>query len=237
MVQRLDKFISQNTAYSRSEIRTLARRGAISVNGVVQKAFDAKINPEVDKVCVYNNEITESGFVYIVMNKPRGVISAANDKSVKTVVDLVSEEYKHLQLFPIGRLDKDTTGLIIITNDGELAHKVISPKNDVPKSYLTELDGEIPESLIAEFEKGVVLADGSVCRPAKLEILRKNIARLTITEGKYHQVKRMFGVFGLGVNSLHRESIGELSLPEDLSAGESRAFSADIIINKVLKRV
>ena len=234
-MQRLDKFISENSPLSRSEIRLLARRGKITINGAVERAFDTKIDPEKDEISVGGDIIKKAGFVYIVINKPKGVISASNDKNARTVVDLVPSEYKHLELFPVGRLDKDTTGLLIITNDGEFAHKVISPKNDVPKCYEAELDGDIDPSLIEKFAAGVTLNDGSVCRSAKLEIAGERVARLTITEGKYHQVKRMFGVFDLGVNSLHRLSIGDLSLPNDLAQGESFVLSANEIINKVLK--
>ncbi len=234
-MQRLDKFISENSAFSRSEIRQLVRRGRITVNGAVERAFDKKINPECDKIAVNGEVISKMGFVYIVMNKPKGVISASNDKNARTVVDLVPPEYRHLELFPVGRLDKDTTGLLIITNDGEFAHKVISPKNDVPKCYEAELDGEPDVSLIEKFAKGTSLADGSLCRPAVLEIVGERLARLTITEGKYHQVKRMFGVFDLGVNNLHRLSIGELLLPNDLLPGECMTMSGEEIISKVLK--
>lgn len=235
-MQRLDKFISENSMLSRSEIRLLARRGKITVNGAVERAFDTKINPEKDEISANGEQIRKTGFVYIVMNKPKGVISASNDKNAETVVDLVPVKFSHLELFPVGRLDKDTTGLLIITNDGEFAHRVISPKNDVPKCYEAELDGEIAVSLIDEFAKGVTLADGTACRPATLEIVGERIARLTITEGKYHQVKRMFGVYGLGVNRLHRLSIGELFLPDGLAEGESVVLSASEIINKVLKQ-
>lgn len=232
---RIDKFISVNTAFSRSEIRLAAKRGSITVNGVTERSYDKQINPEADTVKIYGNFVAETGFLYILLNKPEGVISASNDKAKKTVLDLLPEKYSHLDLFPVGRLDKDTTGLLLITNDGDFAHKVISPKNDVPKCYLAELDGKIEADLIPEFLKGVTLADGTCCRPSLLEIVNDNAAKLTITEGKYHQVKRMFGVFGLGVNKLHRLSIGELFLPADLKAGECVEISQTEIMNKVLK--
>ena len=231
---RLDKFISVNSAYSRNEIRIAAKRGKISVNGVTERRFDVQITPE-DKILIYDTPIYEIGNVYLLLNKPKGVLSASTDKSKQTVMDIIPQRYQHMDLFPVGRLDKDTTGLLIITNDGEFAHKAISPKNDVPKCYLVELDGEVKSDLISEFEKGVVLADGTCCKEAKLEIIGTNTAKLTITEGKYHQVKRMFGVFGLGVNNLHRLSIGDLILPESLDFGESIEVSEIEIMKKVLK--
>ncbi len=232
---RIDKFISVNTAYSRNEIRIAAKKGRISLNGITERAYDKHINPETDVIKIYDTVVSQVGNVYLILNKPQGIISASSDKSKKTVLDLLPEKYRHLDLFPVGRLDKDTTGLLLITNDGDFAHKVISPKNDVPKCYLAELDGVLQDSLIGEFEKGVTLADGTCCRPATLKIVESNVAKLTITEGKYHQVKRMFGVFDLGVNKLHRLSIGELTLPEELEAGDCAEISAGEIMKKVLK--
>ncbi len=236
MIVRLDKFISVNTPYSRSEIRTAARRGKILVNGAVQRAFDYKINTEIDEIVIYDTAVTAEGNVYLIMNKPAGIISASNDKNRSTVVDLVPEKFRHLELFPVGRLDRDTTGLLIITNDGDFAHKVISPKNDVEKCYEVELDGVLTEDLVIKFRNGVVLADGTCCKPAILEITGSNTARVTITEGKYHQVKRMFGVYGLGVNKLHRKSICALSLPTDLKPAECIQIAATEIMDKVLKQ-
>ena len=151
-----------------------------------------------------------------MLKKPKGILSASNDKNRKTVIDLVPENMKRQGLFPVGRLDKDTTGLLIITDDGDYAHKIISPKNKTGKVYLVDLDGDIDKKLIDEFKQGVTLADGTVCRPANLEIIENKKAKLTLFDGKYHQVKRMFGVYGLGVVELHRESIGDLSIPKDL---------------------
>ncbi len=232
---RIDKFISSNSAFSRSDIRSAAKKGKITLNGEIVKSVDIKIDPENDIVNFNGIEIKNIGNVYLVLNKPKGVISASNDKSQRTVLDLLPEKYKFLDIFPVGRLDKDTTGLLILTNDGDFAHKVISPKNDVPKTYLVEVDAEIKNHLISEFSKGVILADGTACRPANLEIIDKNIALITITEGKYHQVKRMFGVFNLGVNKLHRVSIGELELPKELEPGEIIEITELIIKKMVLK--
>ena len=161
------------------------------------------------------------------MNKPAGILSASNDKRAKTVVDIVPEHLKREGLFPVGRLDKDTTGFLIVTNDGDFGHKIISPKSNIEKVYLAELDGDVTDEMIAAFEKGVVLADGTQCMSAKLEKAGDCTALITIREGKYHQVKRMFGTVGLGVNKLHRKSIGGLSLPEGLEPGCCMELSFD----------
>ncbi|MBE6769272.1 MAG: rRNA pseudouridine synthase [Ruminococcaceae bacterium] len=223
---RIDKMLSNVTNISRSEIKRFIKRGEVTVNGRVVKTADEKIDPESSEVKLKGQTIGYDEFVYIMLNKPKGILSASNDKSRKTVVDLVPDYMKRQKLFPVGRLDKDTTGLIIITNDGEYAHKIISPKNKTGKVYIARLDGELKEDLISEFKNGVVLADGTKCRPANLEILESNVARLTLFDGKYHEVKRMFGVFGLGVNELHRQAIGKLILPETLKSGECILMSA-----------
>ncbi len=222
---RIDKMLSNVTNISRSEIKRFIKRGEVTVSGRVVKAADEKINPENCEVKLKGQTVGYNEFVYIMLNKPKGILSASNDKNRKTVVDLVPENLKRQKLFPVGRLDKDTTGLIIITNDGEYAHKIISPKNKTGKVYIATLDGELKEGLKAEFQKGVVLSDGTKCRPANLEILEPNKARLTLFDGKYHEVKRMFGVFGLGVNELHRCAIGELTLPDTLKSGECLPMS------------
>jgi len=223
---RIDKMLSNVTNISRSEIKRFIKRGEVTVNGRVVKTADEKIDPESSEVKLKGQTIGYDEFVYIMLNKPKGILSASNDKSRKTVVDLVPDYMKRQKLFPVGRLDKDTTGLIIITNDGEYAHKIISPKNKTGKVYIARLDGELKEDLISEFKNGVVLADVTKCRPANLEILESNVARLTLFDGKYHEVKRMFGVFGLGVNELHRQAIGKLILPETLKSGECILMSA-----------
>ena len=224
---RIDKMLSNVTNISRSEIKRFIKRGEVTVNGKVVKTADEKIDPESSEVKLKGQTIGYNEFVYIMLNKPKGILSASNDKSRKTVVDLVPENLKRQKLFPVGRLDKDTTGLIIITNDGEYAHKIISPKNKTGKVYIATLDGALKEDLISEFKKGVVLADGTKCRPASLEILESNIARLTLFDGKYHEVKRMFGVFDLGVSELHRYAIGDLTLPDTLQSGECLLMSAE----------
>ena len=165
-----------------------------------------------------------------MINKPKGVLSASNDKTRQTVVDLVPDDLKRNGLFPVGRLDRDTTGLLIITDDGAFAHDIISPKKFIPKSYIATLDGTVTKDMVEIFRKGVILADGTKCKPAILEPIEENRARLILFEGKYHEVKRMFGTVNLGVNELHRESIGELHLPEDLGSGECVEMNKKLLI-------
>ena len=218
--QRLDKFISNQLIVSRSVVRTGIHRGYATVNGNVVRDIAFQVDTDVDKI-TYNGQIVGyKEYVYILMNKPKGVLSASTDKSRKTVVDLVPENIKRQDLFPVGRLDKDTTGLLLITDDGVFAHNCISPKKAISKSYIATLDGNISDDIIQSFKDGVVLADGTKCKPAVLEYMNENVVRIIITEGKYHQIKRMFGTVGLGVNDLHRESIGGLKLPIDLKPGE-----------------
>lgn len=218
--QRLDKFISNQLILSRSVVRTGIHRGQAVVNGMVVRDIAFAVDAQHDEI-IYNGEkVGFKEYVYILMNKPKGVLSAATDKSRQTVVDLVPEHIKRQSLAPVGRLDKDTTGLLLITDDGVFAHNCISPKKAISKSYIATLDGDINDDMIKKFKEGVVLADGTCCRPAILERVSQNIARIIITEGKYHQIKRMFGTVGLGVNDLHREAIGGLHLPDDLKSGE-----------------
>ncbi len=218
--QRLDKFISNQLILSRSIVRTGVQRGKATVNGAVVRDAGALIDAENDIITYEGADIGYKEYVYILMNKPKGVLSAATDKSRETVVDLVPEHLKRQGIAPVGRLDKDTTGLLLITDDGVFAHNCISPKKEITKSYIVTLDGDINDEMILKFKEGITLVDGTVCRPAVLEKLAAKTARIIITEGKYHQVKRMFGTVGLGVNELHRESIGGLVIPETLKSGE-----------------
>lgn len=221
---RLDKYISVAAAVSRSDAKSLIKKGRVTVNESVVKTVDAKVS-ESDKVTVDNKTVIYKKYVYLIMNKPQGILSASTDKKVKTVVDIVPEEFKHYDLFPVGRLDKDTTGLLLITNDGDFAHRIISPKSNIEKKYWVELDGAVTDAHIAQFESGVILADNTKCMPAKLMKLEHNEAEIIIREGKYHQVKRMFGTVGLGVNKLKRLSIGNLELPEDITEGCCRELT------------
>ncbi len=223
--ERIDKIISSQANISRSDARRDIKRCLVTVNGEIIRDFSLQVDPESCEI-VYNGQaLSYKKYVYLIMNKPAGVLSASNDKSRKTVVDLVPESLSRQGLFPVGRLDRDTTGLMLITDDGVFAHKVISPKSKIPKTYIAELDGNINEDMIKLFADGVTLADGARCKPALLKFKGEGLAEITITEGKYHQIKRMFGVVGLGVNTLCRISLGALSLPEDLGLGDCRELS------------
>lgn len=226
--QRFDKIIASQFSISRKDARTAIRKGKCTVDGLVLK--DPSVSVSTDSEIVFDGQVLKyEKYIYILMNKPRGVLSASSDKKRQTVVDLVPMQYKRNGLFPVGRLDKDTTGLLIITDDGDFAHKAISPKKNVYKTYETQLDGEVTQQMVESFEKGITLADGTLCRKAFLTPLENNCARIKICEGKYHQIKRMFGTVGLGVNGLKRVSFGALTLPESLDEGECRLLSKDEI--------
>ena len=224
-IKRLDKIISTQYGISRSITKAIIHRGKVKVDGVVVR--DPSMQVDIDSVSIeYRGQaLSYKEHIYIIMNKPKGVLSASEDKTRETVVDLVPTELKRQGLFPVGRLDRDTTGLLIITDDGDFAHNVISPKKNITKTYLVTLDGDITQEMIKAFGDGVVLADGTRCKSAILKRKEKNIAEITITEGKYHQIKRMFGVVGLGVNELKRIALGNLKLPDDLPEGEAKELS------------
>ena len=212
--------IAAATGISRKDARTLIKTGLVAVRGATVK--DIGYKAEASDVTLRGVPIEYSEKVYYMLNKPCGVLSASRDKNRQTVVDIVANATGRHGLFAVGRLDKDTTGLILITNDGDFSHKVISPKSGIVKEYIVTLDGTVSEEVIAGFESGVTLADGKNCLPATLTVLdsEKNICKCCINEGKYHQIKRMFGVYSLGVNELCRVKIGDLNLGENLALGE-----------------
>lgn len=219
-LERLDKILSSQLGLSRKEVKAAVRKGRARINGDAVTDPGRQADPELDTVTFDGQAVAYKKFVYILMNKPKGILSASNDKSRKTVVDLVPQELRRSGLFPAGRLDRDTTGLLIITDDGDFAHRMLAPKSGVYKTYRAVLDGRVTEDTVKRFKEGVTLADGTLCRPAELMPLDGNSAEITICEGRYHQIKRMFGVCGLGVNELERISIGALKLPDDLPSGE-----------------
>ncbi len=221
---RLDKYLSNNSKFSRSEIKKLIRSGKAKVNGVIITQSDYTFDPDETEITLDGQNIQFRKYVYLMLNKPSGILSASNDKNRKTVVDLLPDEYRHLNLFPVGRLDKDTTGLLLLTNDGDFAHKIISPKSNIEKSYLAYVDDVPNPSITEKFKQGIVLADGTVCKSATAEICSADSVRIILTEGKYHQIKRMLGVVGLGVTKLHRERIGKLELPKSLEIGQFKEF-------------
>lgn len=217
--ERFDKIIATQFNISRKDARIAIRRGKATLDGKILRDFGALVDTNSD-ITFNGQALNYKKFIYILMNKPKGVLSASSDKNKRTVVDLVPENLRRQGLFPVGRLDKDTTGFLIITDDGEFAHKAISPKYEVYKNYIVTLDGKLTDEMVKIFAQGVVLADGTKCREAYMEIISDNVARVKICEGKYHQIKRMFGVVGLGVNELMRESVGGLALPENLREGD-----------------
>lgn len=226
---RLDKYISNQTLYSRSEIRKMIFKGQCTVNDITVCQPDFKVE-ETDCICLDGQAVQFQKYVYIAMNKPKGVLSASEDRSCKTVVDLLPEKYSKRNIFPAGRLDKDSTGLVLLTDDGDFAHRITSPKHHIEKSYIVTLDAPVTDEIIEGFEKGVTLADGSVCKSAVCQRLEEFRARVILTQGKYHQIKRMFGVYGVGVNALHRERMGNYTLPDSLSEGDFVEITPEMLV-------
>ena len=230
-MERLDKVISNQIGYSRKEVKDLVKQKRITINGDVALKSDVKVDVLVDKIFVDGKEISFKKFVYLMLNKPKGYVSATEDKNMPTVLELVPDEYLHRDLFPAGRLDRDTTGLMLITDDGEFAHNILSPKKHVKKTYNVTIDIPMTEEMVTGFKNGVNLIDGE-CREAELTITGEYTGVVVLTEGRYHQIKRMFGCFGAKVVELERIGMGDFCLPEDLELGECREFS-----NEELKQV
>lgn len=222
--ERIDKIISSQGKYSRKEVKKLISSHKVLLNGEIVKSSDVKVNVENDEIVIEGIKLNVKRKIYLILNKPQGYVSATTDKRDKTVLELVPEEFNKRNLFPAGRLDKNTTGLMIITDDGELAHNILSPKKHVKKSYKVTLDIDATEDMIEKFNNGIELNDG-ICKPAEMEIIGSNVAIVTLREGRYHQIKRMFGCCGAKVIELHRISIGNLSLPNDLKEGECRELT------------
>lgn len=227
---RLDKLLASAGYGSRKEIKKLARGGNITVNGSPVKDSSVHVSTIEDHVAVNGVEVVYKEFVYLLLNKPAGYISATEDSRDATVIDLVPDEFSHYELFPVGRLDKDTVGLLLLTNDGKLAHELLSPKKHVPKTYYAKVEGQVTDHHITLFKQGVVLDDGYETKPAELTIIScDNISEveLTIVEGKFHQVKRMFASLDMKVIYLKRISMGSLSLDEDLPEGQIRELTEE----------
>lgn len=224
---RLDRFFSSQNLASRKEFRTLLKQGRVAVNGAVPAKADLKIDPERDEIFLDGTRISYQKHLYLMLNKPRGVVSATEDRSQKTVLDLVPEELYRPGLFPAGRLDKDTTGFVLLTDDGEFAHRILSPKQHIAKTYHAVLDGPISEETAAQFEKGVTLKDGFTCLPAWIKTVKDGqnpIVEIILHEGKYHQIKRMAAACGRHVLSLKRIKMGGLCLDPDLPEGGCKAL-------------
>ena len=225
-MQRIDKIISDHTYYTRKEIKKMISQGAVYVNGEEVKRPECKYDENSVSLTINGKEIEIKKHLYLLLNKPKGYVSATEDGDQKTVLDLIPTEYKYRDLFPAGRLDKDTTGLMLITDDGEFAHNILSPRKHVPKEYEVTLDIPVTLAMVEEFRNGVNLSDGE-CKTADLEITGECTAKVTITEGRYHQIKRMFGCFGAKVLELNRIRMGNLYLPKELKLGEVKEATQD----------
>ena len=227
-MERLDKFLSVRSGMSRKEAQKSIKNGEVTVNSEVCRATDFKVDPGTDAIALRGQAVCADEHIYIMLNKPAGVVSATEDRHDRTVIDILPPELSRKGLFPAGRLDKDTEGLLIITDDGDFAHRMLSPKKHVEKRYIAQIDGEITEDMIRAFERGITFADGTECQPARLEIVPNSGGMsgiVTICEGKYHQVKKMFSVVGRKVVHLQRISIGNLYLDSNLPIGNAKKLT------------
>lgn len=230
---RIDKFLSNMGFGSRKDVKVLLKSKSVEVNGEVVRDAKQHVDEVADLITVAGEKVEYVEFIYLMMNKPPGVISATEDKYDQTVIDLLGDDERHFEPFPVGRLDKDTEGLLLITNDGKLAHELLSPKKHVAKTYYARIDGVVTEEDGDAFRNGVMLDDGYQTKEAFLKILKRGAEseiELTITEGKFHQVKRMFESVGKTVVYLKRLSMGSLELDPDLELGEYRYLTEEELI-------
>ena len=230
---RIDKLLANSGFGSRKDVKKLLKSGAVLCNE--KKITDAKahVDPEQDQIMVHGELVEYREFIYVMMNKPQGYISATEDDRLQTVLDLLEPEDAYMKPFPVGRLDRDTEGLLVLTNDGQLAHDVLAPKKHVPKTYYAVIDGVVDEVDIERFKQGVTLDDGYVTKPGELTILKSGTQseiELIITEGKFHQVKRMFEAVGKKVVYLKRIAMGALLLDESLEPGEYREMTEEELV-------
>lgn len=233
---RLDKLLSECGVASRKEIRQLIRSGRVSVDGAAAASPEMKLDPYKALVCLDGTKIEYAKYHYYMMNKPAGVLSATDDGRQKTVLDLVTPEMRKIGLFPVGRLDKDTTGLLLLTNDGEFAHRVISPRSGIVKVYHARTEAPVDEADITAFKEGLTLGDGTKCLPAGLKLLPDGSCLVEVMEGKYHQVKRMLSSRGKPVTELKRLSIGGLKLDKALLPGDFRALEENELCSVMKKK-
>jgi 16S rRNA pseudouridine516 synthase len=232
-MERLDKVLGNLGYGSRKEIKASCKNGEVVVDGEIIKDSATKIDPETAVIEVNGERVMYRKYVYLLLNKPAGVVSATFDNYDETVIDLLDPEYQVFEPFPVGRLDKDTVGFLLLTNDGALNHKLISPKNHVDKVYYAEIDKPVDEKDIASFRKGIVIDDGYKCMPGNLEIISStedgSEVLVTIQEGKFHQVKRMFEALDKSVVYLKRVKFGPMELDETLEEGEYRELTQEEI--------
>lgn len=225
---RIDKFVSEQAGVSRSDAKTMIKKAQVYVNGAAVRSADMKIDPAKDSVSINGREIRYRQFLYIMLNKPDGVVCATRDGLSSTVLELLPEELRRSGLFPAGRLDKDTEGFVFITDDGALAHRMLSPKNHVEKEYVVTLERPAEERYIREFAAGITIDGGELCMPAELILTEEpHIVRLVLHEGKYHQVKRMMEAVGNRVTHLRRVRMGGILLDESLASGECREITQE----------
>jgi len=227
MLIRLDKYISDAAQVSRQDAKKYLSKGSVAVAGKGVKKGEVKVSEE-NSVTLNGKQLTYRQFVYIMLNKPKGVVSATEDKNDVTVLDLVKKDYPKRNLFPAGRLDKTSTGFVLLTDDGEFAHDILAPKKHVSKEYIVTLDASITDEIIEKFNSGVTLADGTLLKSAVLEKTDTPcVVKVVLKQGVYHQIKRMFGVFDIGVNELHRSHIGGVKLDDNLAGGEYRELTQE----------
>lgn len=224
-MERLDKILSATGKWSRREVKELLRQGRVTVDGSRPTGPEMKIEPEQCEILVDGASAGYEAYTYLMLHKPAGVLSAVEDRKQKTVLDLLPRELQRRGLFPVGRLDKDTEGLLLLTNDGDLAHRLLSPRHHVDKVYYARVDGRLEAEDCRAFAAGLTLADGLVCLPARLEILSDCEALVTVQEGKFHQVKRMLAQRGKPVLYLKRLAMGPLRLDDDLPPGAFRRLT------------
>ena len=223
-MERLDKFLCDCGVGTRSQVKAILKMGRVTANGIAVKDGSMKFNPETAEICLDGKTVGKVGRLVIMLNKPAGFVTATEDKRDRTVMELLPTEYRNCDLKPIGRLDKETEGLLLFTNDGDLLHRLISPKKEVPKVYYACHEGTATEEDVRAFAEGLTLGDGTVCRPAKLEPIEPGHSFITVCEGKYHQVRRMMASRGMHVTYLERKAEGSLSLG-DLPRGQTRKLS------------
>lgn len=229
-MERIDKIIASQGLYSRSDVKYLVAKRRVAIDGEVVSSASQKADAEKSCITIDGKTLHVKKQIYLMLHKPMGYVSATEDKEHQTVLALVPQEYRGRNLFPAGRLDKDTTGLMVITDDGVLAHNILSPKKHIQKVYHVTLDIPVTEEMKAGFATGVELNDG-VCKQAQLVITGEYTAEVTLQEGRYHQIKRMFGCFGAKVVKLHRVAMGNLSLPADLPEGECRELTEEELLH------
>lgn len=228
-MERLDKLLAGTGKWSRREVKALVRQGLVRVDGRLAASAEDKLDPAVAVVTVAGETVALHRFTYVLLHKPAGVLTATEDRKQPTVLDLLPPELRRIGLAPVGRLDKDTEGLLLLTNDGELAHRLLSPKYHVEKRYFARVDGELSAADAEAFARGMTLGDGLECLPAGLEVLPDRVCIVTLREGKFHQVKRMLAARGAPVLYLKRLSMGPLTLDDSLVAGAYRLLRAEEI--------